>query len=137
MNTLSARAPEHKDTGAPEKATTEKGYKKLIVWQKADALAYQIYLATKEFPKEEVYGITSQIRRAALSVPTNIVEGFGRQGRKELRQFVNIALGSLAETEYLLDFSLKLGYLNETQHRKLQSFRQESGRLLWRFYKSL
>ena len=78
----------------------EKGYKKLIVWRKADELAYQIYLETKKFPKDEVYGITSQLRRAAFSVPTNIVEGTGRQGKNEMRQFVNIALGSLAETEY-------------------------------------
>ena len=60
----------------------EKGYKKLLVWQKADELAYQIYLSTKEFPKEEIYGISAQIRRSALSVPTNIVEGCGRQGKK-------------------------------------------------------
>jgi four helix bundle protein len=72
------------------------GYKKLTVWYKADELAFQVYIVTKYFPKEEIFGITSQIRRAALSVPTNIVEGYGRQGRKELRQFANIALGSLA-----------------------------------------
>lgn len=115
----------------------EKGYKKLIVWQKANELAYQVYITTKEFPKEEMYGITSQLRRAALSVPTNIVEGYGRQGKRELKQFVNIALGSLAETEYLLDFSLRLGYLNEEIHVKLQGLRQETGNLLWRFYNSL
>jgi len=114
-----------------------KGYKKLIVWRKADELAFEVYIATKNFPKDEIYGITSQLRRAVLSVPTNIVEGYGRQGRRELRQFVNIALGSLAETEYLLDFSLKLGYLIKTKHNKLQSLRQETGALLWKFYKSL
>lgn len=63
----------------------EKGYKKLIVWQKADALAFEVYLETKNFPKEEIYGMTSQLRRAALSIPTNIVEGTGRQGKNELR----------------------------------------------------
>ena len=83
----------------------EAGYKKLIVWQKADELAYQIYLTTKTFPKEEIYGITSQLRKAALSVPTNIVEGYGKQSKNELRQFLNTALGSLAEVEYLLSFS--------------------------------
>jgi len=114
-----------------------KGYKKLIVWQKADELAYQVYIKTKAFPKEEIYGITSQLRRAALSIPTNIVEGYGRQGRNELRQFVNIALGSLAETEYLLDFSLRLKYLKQQQHEGLQNLRQEVGNLLWKFYKSL
>jgi len=115
----------------------EKGYKKLVVWQKADELAYQIYLATKSFPKEEIYGIISQLRRAAISVPLNIVEGYGRQGKKELRQFINVALGSLAEVEYLLDFSLKLKYLNQKDYKRLQDLRQEVGNLLWKFYKSL
>ena len=115
----------------------EKGYRKLIVWQKADNLAYQIYLATKSFPKDEIYGITSQLRRAALSIPTNIVEGTGRQGKKELRQFINIALGSLAETEYLLEFCNKLGYLSNEIYEKLENKRKEVGCLLWNFYKSL
>ena len=100
-------------------------------------MAYQIYIATRNFPKEEIYGITSQIRRAALSVPTNIVEGFSRQGRNELRQFINIALGSLSETEYLLDFSFRLGYFDVENHKRLQAIRQEVGNLLWKFYKSL
>jgi len=115
----------------------EAGYKKLIVWQKADDLAFAVYSATKVFPREEIYGIVSQLRRAALSIPTNIVEGAGRQGRKELRQFVNIALGSLAEVEYLLGFSLRLGYLAAERYKVLQDMRQEVGNLLWKFYKSL
>ncbi|MCL0042600.1 four helix bundle protein [Thermodesulfovibrionales bacterium] len=115
----------------------EKGYKKLIVWQKADELAYQVYLAAKNFPKEEIYGITSQLRRSALSIPLNIVEGYGRQGKKELRQFINVALGSLAETEYLIDFSLKLRYFDQEDHKRLQGLRQEVGNLLWKVYKSL
>lgn len=114
----------------------EKGYKKLIVWKKADELAHKVYLATKTFPKDELYGITSQLRRATLSVPTNLVEGSARQGKAELRQFANIALGSLAETEYLLDFSLKLKYLSLQTHKELQDLCGEIGRLLWRFYKS-
>lgn len=114
-----------------------KGYKRLVVWQKADELAYQIYLATKGFPKDEQYGLTSQLRRAALSIPTNIVEGYGRQGKGELRRYASIALGSLAETEYLLDFSKRLSYFDEATYRKLECFRQETGRLLWRFCKSI
>ena len=114
----------------------EKGYKKLIVWQKSDELAYQVFLETKGFPKEETYGITSQLRRAAFSIPTNIVEGTGRQGKNELRQFINIALGSLAETEYILDFCRRLSYLNKEQYEKLESLRKEVGGLLWNFYKS-
>lgn len=113
------------------------GYRKLTVWHKADELAYQVYMATGNFPKEETYGLTSQLRRAALSVPVNIVEGYGRQSKKELRQFVNIALGSLAEVRYLLDFSLRLQYLAAKQQKMLQDLADEVGRLLWKFYKSI
>lgn len=114
----------------------EKGYKKLIVWQKADDLAYQVYIESKKFPKDEIYGITSQLRRAAISVPTNIVEGTGRQGKNELKRFSGIALGSLAETEYLLEFCFRLKYLSEVTYNKLESLRKEVGALLWNFYKS-
>jgi len=113
------------------------GYKKLTVWHKADDLAYQVYVETRSFPREETYGITSQLRRAALSVPTNIVEGCGRQGKKELKHFANIALASLAEARYLVDFSARLEYLNADQYKKLQSLGEEVGRLLWGFYQSL
>lgn len=112
----------------------KKGYQKLIVWQKADELAYQIYLTTENFPKKEQYGLTSQIRRAAVSVPTNITEGMGRQGRKELKHFVNISLGSLAEVEYLLSFCSRLGILNHNDFIRLESLRNEVGALLWKFF---
>jgi four helix bundle protein len=114
----------------------EKGYKNLITWRKADELAYRIYLETKRFPKDELYGMTSQLRRAAMSVPTNIVEGFGRQGRNELRQFIKIALGSLAETEYLLEFCLRLKYLSAESYKELENLRRDTGAFLWNFYKS-
>jgi four helix bundle protein len=113
------------------------GYEKLLVWQKADELAYETYMATKSFPREEMYAMTSQVRRAALSVPTNIVEGYARQSRKEFRQFVNIALGSLAEARYLFGFCLKLKYLKRQDHEHLETLAEEVGRLLWRFYESL
>jgi four helix bundle protein len=113
------------------------GYKKLNVWKKADDLAFQIFIATRNFPPEETYGITSQMRRAGLSVPTNIVEGYSRQGRKELKQFVNISMGSLGEVRYLLDFSSRLGYLNSNQYISLEQLGDETGKLLWRFFESL
>jgi four helix bundle protein len=113
------------------------GYKKLNVWKKADELAFQIYIVTRDFPPEEIYGITSQLRRAGLSVPTNIVEGYSRQGKKELKHFVNIGMGSLGETRYLLDFSSRLGYLHPSQYISLEQLGAETGKLLWRFYKSL
>jgi four helix bundle protein len=115
----------------------ETGYRKLKVWQKADELACRVYRETRTFPKEELFGITSQLRRAVLSVPLNIVEGMGRQNKKELRQFVNIALGSLAATEYLLDFSHRLGYIKEQIYRETEAIRNETGRMLWAFHKSL
>jgi len=129
----------HQVTKSPrhqKRKDMQKAYKKLIVWQKADELAYQVYLETKIFPKDEMYGMTSQLRRAAISIPTNIVEGTGRQGKNELRQFINIALGSLAETKYLLEFCHRLEYMNDTAFKKLESLRREVGGLLWNFYKS-
>lgn len=116
---------------------TKKGYKKLLVWQKADDLACQVYLTTKRFPSDELFGVTSQLRRSALSVPTNIVEGSGRQNKGELRQFLNIALGSLSEVEYLLEFSLKLKYLQNEDYARLELMRSDVGGLLWNFYKAL
>jgi four helix bundle protein len=122
---------------AMNKINENKGYKKLIVWQKADDLAYKIYKVTKNFPKEELYGMISQLRRAALSVPLNLVEGAGRQGKGETRQFANIALGSLAETKYLLEFSLRMNYIKEKEYKQLNALCTEIGKLLWRFYKSI
>jgi four helix bundle protein len=94
-------------------------------------------MITKKFPKDEIYGITSQLRRAALSVPTNIVEGYARKGDKELTRFINIAIGSMAETEYLLSFSSRLGYLSESDFTRIENLRSEVGRFLWKFYKKV
>jgi len=112
-------------------------YKELRVWQKADELAVEIYRLTKAFPKDEIYGLTSQLRRAALSIPTNIVEGYARKGDKELARFVNISIGSLAEVEYLLDFSERMKYLKDGEFERLDLLREEVGKLLWNFYKKV
>jgi four helix bundle protein len=72
-----------------------------------------------------------------LSVPTNIVEGYARKGDKELARFINIAIGSLAETEYLLDFSRRLDYLNNEDYRRISTLREDVGKLLWNFYKKV
>lgn len=112
-------------------------YKNLKVWQKADELALTVYKLTKTFPGEEVYGVTSQLRRAALSVPTNIVEGYSRNGDKELARFLSIAIGSLAETEYLIEFSAKLGYLSKKDADTLETLRADAGRMLWKFYQKV
>ncbi len=111
-------------------------YRKLIAWQKSDELALMVYNVTKNFPKQELFGLTSQLRRAALSVPTNIVEGYNRKSKKELHRFIDIALGSLAETEYLIEFSQKLGYIKgDISH--IETAIVEIGKLLWSFQKSL
>lgn len=112
-------------------------YKELVVWQKADELAYQVYLAVKTFPKDELYGLTGQLRRAVLSVPANIVEGYSRKGDKELSRFLYIALGSLAETEYYLFFAKRLGYLKDADYEKLEKLRAEVGKLLFNFSKKV
>ena len=109
---------------------SKKGYRKLFVWQKADDLAYEVYIATKQFPRDEMFGIVSQLRRAALSIAVNLVEGAGRQNRREIKQFANISLGSMAETEYLLAFALRLGYLSDENYSRLEGKRQEAGNLL-------
>jgi four helix bundle protein len=111
-------------------------YKKLLVWQKAHELAINIYKLTEDFPKTEKFGIISQLRRSALSVPTNIVEGYGRRSKTELSRFIDIARGSLAETEYLLEFSREIGYI-KTHIVDIKSIIEEVGKLLWNFQKKL
>jgi len=112
-------------------------YKNLIVFQKADELTFQIYRLTDAFPKSEIFGLTSQIRRAALSIPANIVEGYARKSKKELFQFITIALGSHAEMEYLFSFSKKLGYCKSDNVSIIEDLIAEVGRLLWSFRRSL
>ncbi len=114
----------------------EKGYKGLVVWQKADELAFQIYSLTRVFPKEEMYGMTSQLRRAGLSIPTNIVEGTGRRGKSEYQHFIWIAFASLLEVEYLLKFALRLRYVEQPIFEKVDALRNEVGALLWNFLQS-
>ena len=91
-------------------------FRKLKVWQKAHRLALSVYAATERFPSDERFGLTSQVRRAAVSVPTNIAEGRARQGDREFRNFLNIAYGSAAEVEYLMILARDLGFLEAQQH---------------------
>ena len=88
-------------------------FRKIEAWQLADDLAVAVYEATKAFPKEEVYGITSQIRRAVTSVAANIVEGASRESAKDYAHFLQIARGSLAETQYFLHLARRLAYLDQ------------------------
>jgi len=108
----------------------------LIAWQKADMLASKVYEITMNFPKSEIYGLTSQLRRAALSVPTNIVEGFAKNNKKEFCRYLGISLGSLAEVEYLLGFAFKQGFIKEKDYNALVDLRQECGKYIWRLLQS-
>ena len=85
----------------------------LIVWQQAIALVKLVYTATREFPREETYGLTAQIRRAAISVPSNIAEGAARSTDREFAQFLTIARGSLSELETQIILARELGYLSD------------------------
>ena len=89
-------------------------FRKYEIWQLSHHLALEIYIISKNFPKEEQYNITSQLRRACTSVPTNISEGCGRNSDKEFNHFLNIALGSSSETEYLIILCQDLNLIDET-----------------------
>ena len=102
----------------------------LKVWQRSYALVLAIYRATASFPSDERFGITSQLRRAAVSVPTNIAEGSKRQGRLDYARFLNIAEGSLGETLYLLMLARDLGYLPQDVATSLLSEADEVARML-------
>lgn len=107
-----------------------RSYQDLIVWQKAMDLCEGIYERTRNFPKEEIYGLTSQIRRAAVSVPSNIAEGHARGSGTDYRRFLFIAHGSLAETETQLILSQRLGYLKTDEADPLLSLAVEISKML-------
>lgn len=103
---------------------------KLIVWQKSHKLVLEIYEITKGFPREEQFGLTSQMRRAAVSIPSNIVEGKARGSNKEYKRFLLMARGSLEEVKYQLLLARDLKYINDEQYKELLSLAKDIGRLL-------
>jgi four helix bundle protein len=117
--------------------TGNKGYKKLKVWEKAHRLALAIYNMSEKFPKEELYGLTSQIRRAAFSTPLNIVEGHASSSKKEFLNFLNISNRSLVETEYLLEIVRELNFIDNAEYQRLEKLRTEVGFMLNAFTKSI
>ena len=108
---------------------------------KADGFAHKVYRITRKFPKEELYGLTSQLRRASLSVVLNCIEGYARNnpGKKDKSYgyFLEIAYGSLKESEYLLEFSLKEGCLSKSDHEDATKLAGEIGGMIWGAMKSL
>jgi four helix bundle protein len=96
-----------------------KDYRSLQVWQRGHQLTLTVYSLTRRFPKEELFGLASQLRRASSSVPANLAEGCGRDSDAELKRFVGIAHGSASELEYFLFLAAELGYLSGEQHAPL------------------
>ena len=112
-------------------------YHKLRAFELADQLAVAIYKCTKSFPKEEMFGLTSQIRRAAVSAPSNIVEGCAKSSQADYARFLEIAYGSVCEVEYQLSLAERLGYLDSQSAKETTSLANEAGRVLNGLLRSL
>ena len=114
-----------------------KPHKKLDVWKKAIDLVQKIYELTKIFPKNEDFGLTNQMRRAAISVPSNISEGAARQTKKEFIQFLHMAQGSLSELDTQMEIAIRLGYLKEDHFSEVLSLTNDIDKMLTGLIKSL
>ena len=114
-----------------------RNFKELKVWQKSHQLTLAVYKATSAFPKEEVYGLTSQIRRASTSIAANIAEGCGRNGEADFARFLLIAMGSASELEYHLLLTYDLGFLKESDYEQLTTEVTEVKRMLTSFIQKL
>ncbi len=107
-----------------------------MAWKEGHGLVLSVYEITTSFPDDERFGITSQLRRAAVSVTANIAEGSAKQGSREKRRYFDISLGSLAEVDYLLLLSRDLGFLDLEAWEKLTEQRDLAGKLLWGLYRA-
>ncbi len=114
-----------------------KDYRDLIAWQKAMELVLLVYRVTKSLPREEIYGLTSQMRRAAVSIPSNIAEGQGRHTKRDFHNFLAIALGSLRELETQILITQGLNYITDSVKSELLSLTDRVGRLIRGLAKSL
>lgn len=112
-------------------------FRELLVWKKAHAFARGIYEHSRAFPTEERYGLTAQLRRAAVSIASNIAEGCGREGERELARFLSIAAGSASEAEYQLLLARDLTYLPEAAHAQLDAKVNEVKKMLNSFIQKL
>lgn len=112
-------------------------HKRFLGWQECNRLVIAVYKSTESFPKHELYGLTSQVRRAAFSAAANIVEGASRKGRSEFRRFLDIALGSLSEVEYALEVGHALGYLTDEVHASLIVLQRRARFFTWKLQKSM
>jgi four helix bundle protein len=107
-----------------------RNYTDLVGWQKAMDLVESVYTLVKEFPKDELFGLTSQLRRASISIPANIAEGQGRNSRGDFRRFLSVAHGSLREVETHVHIAARLRYIDEAKKQSILSQCAEIGRLI-------
>ena len=112
-------------------------FEKLEAWKLAYAFTLDAYRVTAQFPRHELYGMTSQIRRAALSIASNIAEGSAKRGAREFRRYLDIALGSLAEVTCELRLARDLGLISVESWTKLEAQRNHAGALIWKLYASI
>jgi len=112
-------------------------HRELEVWKKAIDFVIEVYTITSEFPKSEVYGLTSQLRRASVSIPSNLAEGAGRKGNKEFMQFLNIAQGSISELDTQLELAYRLEYINKQDYSNLINRLTEISKMLYGLAKTL
>jgi four helix bundle protein len=115
----------------------EHTFRKLLVWQKSMDFVTLIYKELKVFPAEELYGLTSQIKRSATSIPSNIAEGYGREGKKDYLRFLNIALSSLFELQTQLEIAYNLNFLNKGKFISLYENSREIERMLTSFIRKI
>ena len=120
-----------------EEKSKIKNFRDLDVWRLAMEIVVDIYECTKTFPKEEIYGLVSQMRRAAVSIASNIAEGFNRYHNKEYRQFLYIALGSCAELETQIEVSVTLGYITQSGRDNISEKLDHESRMLRNLIKRL
>lgn len=109
-------------------------FERFEAWQRCHDLVVEIYRVTAGWPAQERFGLVSQIRRAAVSIPTNIAEGATKRGPREFRRFLDIALGSLGEVTYLLRLAHDLGYLTSGEFSEIEAIRNRAGGMTWRLY---
>jgi len=112
-------------------------YERFEAWKVSHELALAVYSATRGWPRSELYGLTSQLRRAALSAPTNIAEGSAKRGPAEFRRFLDYSLGSLSELAYLLRFAHDTQFLTDEAWARLQQMRDKAAILTWRLSRSM
>ncbi len=112
-------------------------FRNLQIWQKSMTLTTNIYVATKNFPKEEIFALTSQIRRSSISIPSNIAEGIGRDSNKEYLRFLKISIASLFELQTQLEIGKNIEYLTEVEFNKIYEDTRELERMLVSFIKKI